>query len=167
MAKYEEILWEFIRGDLEPASFEQWVYATDDLENYFDKQTYLKLISSGYSSAHALLEVKEMLCEWLETHSQRRCDCITWANLQVIPLTYDNRPETLLAGFSVLKEAEQHVQLIRCRSCGQQWCVAIDWMNDDWHFKRLSAEICAQILETNYWPFDFQLYQESGRPCFL
>jgi hypothetical protein len=45
-----------------------------------------------------------------------------------------------------------------CRRCHQPWYVAIDTVDDDYYFRRLSAVEVAGILDRGHWPADYDQF---------
>ena len=74
---YLETIWAFVRGDMEPAAFEKWVYAVSGLEAQLGDQLYLDVISADYSNLRAVGDIKASLEVHAEENTTRRCACIT------------------------------------------------------------------------------------------
>jgi hypothetical protein len=84
----------------------------------------------------------------------RDCVCALWADHQRIGLGYETA-DLLERNFSVEDQRNPWLMLVRCRGCGQAWYVAVDTVDDDYYFLRLSEERLSSIKERNEWPIDF------------
>lgn len=82
------------------------------------------------------------------------CVCSGWSDHQVIPLGFDTA-HILKTHFLLDRERNPWLRLVRCAACGQEWYVAIDTIDDDQYFLRLSAAQLAAIKERNEWPTDY------------
>jgi hypothetical protein len=83
-----------------------------------------------------------------------KCVCALWADHQRIGLGYETA-DLLESNFAVERQRNEWLRLVRCAGCGQAWYVAIDTVDDDYHFLRLSTEQLSSINERDVWPPDF------------
>jgi len=145
-----EKIWMFLRGDLPPVEFEQWVRDTPELEMMFGPPLFQEVISADYRNWLSLENVSESLETWVDEHYPRDCDCITWANDEKISV--DSVTVDLLFEFDTLKKRTLWLKLIRCVQCGTHWYVGID-TDDDWYYlHRLKNEEVERILASDEWP---------------
>jgi hypothetical protein len=49
----------------------------------------------------------------------------------------------------------QWLDLVRCLHCEQHWYVAVDTVDDDYYFRRLSMREVEAIRKDDVWPTDF------------
>src|SRR4051794_39282330 len=81
------------------------------------------------------------------------CICAQWPDRQVIGL--GSETATLLDDrFDVLGDRSPWIHLVRCRGCGRHWYAAVDTVDDDYYFRRLSDAELAEIVGGR-WPPDF------------
>jgi hypothetical protein len=146
-------LWRFVRGDIAILDFEQWVYVTPELEALLGQDRHLELISADYSSSDAQRRLQKQICMWLDPSGESCCSCLDWNDREKIPL--DSGTSRLLDGFDALQKRNPWLKLVRCRRCGRCWYVAIDTIDDDYYFCRVSAQQAADAIEHDRWPPDF------------
>jgi hypothetical protein len=147
-------LWRFVNYETEVAEFEQWVYATSELENQLSSDLYFLLISVPYKDKYEVGKLRDVLKNWLQSQPQL-CTCISWTKHQRLQLGWE-RPWTDDAwqDFDFLQERSPWLHLIRCKGCDQQWYMFVDTDGDDYYLHRLSFEDM-QALELGKWPNDF------------
>ncbi len=63
--------------------------------------------------------------------------------------------DLLEKSFALECQRNEWLRLVRCLGCGQAWYVAVDTVDDDYYFLRLSAEQLLSIRERDVWPTDF------------
>ena len=76
-----EIIWKFVRGDMESADFEQWLYSEPGLEEQLGNTLYLDTISADYSCKRKVYEIRISLEVYAREASNLRCECITLPDL--------------------------------------------------------------------------------------
>lgn len=157
MSEIQQQFWKFLRGDMPTAEFENWIYNTPELETVFDPDSYLSLISSDYRDAHVVRKVKSAFKSIIEVKFPRKCDCITWKNEQELPLVYATI--NLFDNYEILLRRTPWLELIRCSSCSTCWYLAIDTVDDDYKFVRLSEVDVDNILKRNKWPSNFDNFE--------
>ena len=64
-------------------------------------------------------------------------------------------PSDLLKRFETVCERTPWLLLGRCRTCGESWYIAVDTVDDDYYFHRLSAEATRRVEHEGTWPTDF------------
>jgi hypothetical protein len=140
----EEKIWQFLRGDLPPVEFEEWVQSTPALETLLGNNLFLQLLSADYRNWFGAAEISESLETWVDAHYPRNCDCITWANDEKFPVHSDTA--NLLIGFETPKDRTPWLKLIRCVHCRSHWYLGED-AGDDWYYlHRLKDEEAERIL---------------------
>jgi protein-S-isoprenylcysteine O-methyltransferase Ste14 len=172
MAEIESTIWKFVREDLPPAEFEQWVYAHPELEEFWGRDFYMDVISSGFVQEQHLYEVRESLRYWMLTHNPPACDCVTWKSphslMETLWESSFHSRTYLPAHFDVLKQRDEHHQLLACQRCQQNWYLGIDKYEADHYLLRLSAEQIAAIHNAEQWPADFDSlnaqYEDYSQP---
>lgn len=155
-------IWEFLRGDLEPVDFEQWLYSEPELEGQLGYDLYLETISANYSCKRNVYEIKVRLEAYARESSNLRCQCITLPMIADIGMGDDDE-EIVFRTFA--KRAERGepfwwLKAVECRGCGQWWLVAEELrINDVYFLKRMSLAEVHRILESDSWPEDFDKYE--------
>ena len=115
----EEKIWQFLRGDLPPVEFEEWVHITPDLKPPLGNNLFLDVLSADYRNWVAVAEISESLETWIEAYYPRNCDCITWSNDEKV--SFDSDTANLLVAFETLKDRTPWLKLIRCVRCRTHW----------------------------------------------
>jgi hypothetical protein len=152
--------------------FEQWVYATKELEPFLGPGRYYGAIATSYSSVEEVDELRTMLLARMRELEPARCSCIETADLAV--LGFGSASEPFLRSMEKLRDAGEPrwwLSCMRCRECDQAWLVGADSrLNDVYCLKRLQADDTAGLLSSGSWPVDFDRYEtllrigyEAGR----
>ncbi len=151
----EETLWRYVRGDLDEAAFEAWVYATPDLEAVLGPQDFFAVISCDYrdKSGHAHHERVGMARDIVTRHFPRGCVC------RSIPDADRQNPGAgpcpLEDHLDVIAQRSPCIRFVRCRACDTHWLIGYD-SEDDWaSAHRVSAEAVDDILIRDRWPTVF------------
>lgn len=146
---------------MQPAEFEQWVYAQTDLEERMGQELYLNVLSVDYADGRAVFDIRQDLKAYAGRASTLRCSCITLPDLADAGMG----DESTTAVFETLeKRAERGdpfwwLSLYACSACGQWWLVAQEErQNDVFFLRRLSREEGEKILEEHGWPTEFDSY---------
>jgi hypothetical protein len=167
-----ETLWRFLRGDMLVVEFEQWVYATKELEPFLGPGRYYGAIATIYSSTDEVGELRTMLLSRMRELEPARCMCLETANRAVLDIGSESEP--FMRSMEERGNAGQPrwwLSCIRCRECGDTWLVGLDSrLNDVYCLKRLDKEDSARLLASGIWPADFDRYEtllrmgyEAGR----
>jgi hypothetical protein len=82
------------------------------------------------------------------------CVCAEWPDRKIVPLgcdtaNFDDEE------FTRVRDHTPWLRLVRCRGCGTAWYLAIDTVDDDYYFRRLSAAEASAIEERDIWPTDY------------
>lgn len=72
---------EFARGDIDTVVFEQWLYKSENIEDFLGSDLYLHLISSDYRDAFIVSGVRDIVRDFCETKHSFSCRCHTLGNL--------------------------------------------------------------------------------------
>ena len=159
------VIWTFVRGDMEAADFERWLYANSSLEGELGAQFYLDVISADYANKLAAGDVKASLEDYAEENTDRRCECLTLGDFYRI---FTNEEwEKVFKTFE--KRAERGepfwwISAHQCTACGQGWLVACDPDEYEFLLKRLRPEEIEEIIEDHRWPGDFDNFDILRRP---
>ena len=82
------------------------------------------------------------------------CNCSSWGDRVRISLSADTA--TLTSDrFDTVRERNPWLALVQCKACKQKWYVATDTVDDDYYFRRLSAQEVNEILHRDAWPSDY------------
>ncbi len=152
-----ERLWSFVAARLAVSEFEQWLYATPELQALLGNELYLETISTDFRDPAAIQSLREKLCARLDPTGVHRCHCLFWTDKQVVPLSSDTTH--LSEDYDVIRKRNPWLELVRCNRCGQHWYMAVDIVDDDYYFRRLSGEDLANITKRNEWPADFDNFE--------
>jgi hypothetical protein len=88
------------------------------------------------------------------SESLQSCICSDWPDRTIINL--GSETATLLDDhFDRLRDRSPWIYLVKCRGCQQHWYAAVDTVDDDYYFRRLSSAEVDCIVERNEWPADF------------
>jgi hypothetical protein len=150
----EEMLWAYIRGDIEEAAFEAWLYATPDLDNALGSEDYSALVTSDYRdvSAHARHDRLKKAREVVGRRFPRRCVCLSVPNAAIRNIS---GPSIVEAQADVVARRTPWIELAHCRDCGTDWLIGTDSVDDDYYLHRLTAEAASNILAHDRWPAVF------------
>jgi hypothetical protein len=82
------------------------------------------------------------------------CICAEWPDRKIVPLgcdtaNFDDEE------FNRICDRTPWLRLVRCGGCGAPWYLAVDTVDDDYYFRRLSAAEAAAIERSNIWPPDY------------
>lgn len=152
--EWQETLWRFAYDNIDPADFEKWAYAAEDLPTWLNSDLYLRLLETNYQDHLQVHELKATLQAWLNSSYPRTCDCLVWKDFQVVPLGYETPMDLFLAKFELLKEQTPWIYLARCKSCTQSWYLAVDTQEDNYYLQRLTSNDVKRI-ERGFWPSTF------------
>jgi hypothetical protein len=82
------------------------------------------------------------------------CQCSEWGDRVRMNLGYETA-DLLRTRYEILRTRNPWLDLARCRGCAQHWYVAVDTVDDDYYFRRLSPSQLAAIVDNDQWPTDF------------
>jgi hypothetical protein len=85
---------------------------------------------------------------------QGGCVCVAWSDRQKIPLGSETA-DLLATDFVLERERNPWLRLLACNGCGQRWYVAVDTVDDDYYFLRMSAASVEAVLADSVWPDDY------------
>lgn len=137
---------DFVLDDISTNEFEQWVYATSELEDICGSGLYSELISCDYRKKFEIDELRKVLRAWLE--STYHCRCSLWRNRDSIPMLGDDWD--IFEELEVLKRQTPWLDLARCTKCGEHWYVGNT--DDDFYVCHLNSQQVDAILKENRWP---------------
>lgn len=158
------VMWEFIRGDMRPTDFEQWVYSQPDLEERLGKALYLDTLSADYSSKRAVFDIRRSLEVYARDASDLRCECITLPDLADVGMGEH------IPVFRTLEQRARRgdpfwwLSEYQCTECEQWWLVASEErQNDVFFLRRLSPQEAERIVKEDRWPSDFDSFERLLR----
>jgi Tetratricopeptide repeat len=153
--KIEEMFWTYIRGDLDEAAFEAWVYASPDLETVLGAEDFLAIASCDYRDKSGLARRAraDVARDVVTRHFPRRCVCFSAPNIDKQNLGADAIP--LEDHVDIVAQRNPSIRLVRCRECGTHWLMGYDTVDDNLHLHRLPREAVDGILTRDRWPSDF------------
>ena len=160
-------LWRFIRGDAEPAEFEQWIYAqSNELESRLGSQLTLDVLSSDFRFPEGVSGVIRILREYAEERvSDLGCRCITLPNVAVIDMGEESK--RVLATIEKRRSHGRRLWWLwcgECTCCGQWWLVGQEErQNDVYCLRRLAQDEATALIKNGIWPPDFDSYETMLR----
>jgi hypothetical protein len=153
MNPIEEMFWSYIRGDLDTAAFEAWVYASPDLEAALGSEDFFAIASCDFQDKSVYNQPKDKARDIITRHFPRRCECLSIPDAVRYSQGSIEMPE-VDEHVDVLAERTPWIRLARCRECGTHWLQGFD--SDDFIFlHRLSPAAVDDILTRDRWPADF------------
>jgi hypothetical protein len=147
-------LWAFARGDMEPSEFERLLYDSSDLESRIGRTTYLDLLETDFASLRSVSEARQCLRDQIPVIDPQACNCLSWRNDTRFPLGIETSPDWFSATFHAISRRTPWLDHVRCNSCGTDWYVATDTIDDDYYFHRMTPEEVA-LVGRGSWPLTF------------
>lgn len=170
-----DVLWQFVRGELQVLPFERWVYQEPDLERLLGTDLYLGTISTDFSDPYAVRGLRFELAAAARARWPFDCLCIRLKDLDVVDMGAINfrepafESERSWCGLDVFQSLDEvktrgapywWLWAARCRVCGQAWLVGSEERQNDVDcMKRLTAAQLQGILQDGQWPPDFDSYE--------
>jgi tetratricopeptide (TPR) repeat protein len=153
MKTIEEIFWSYIRGDLDEAAFEAWVYDTPELDSLLAPEDFLAVAGSDYrdKSPRAYSDRKDTARDIISRYFPPRCVCLATRNVDKKSLLVS----PLEAHVDVLAQRSPNIRLARCRECGTHWLMGYDTVDENVTSHRLSPPAVEDILARDRWPTVF------------
>jgi hypothetical protein len=155
-----ETSWKFVRKDISPKEFENWIYSNPHFESFFGKELYFQLISKNYNNKEELFVIKESLKKFL-LKFEYQCACIKMPDNYIIGMGSDE--DEYLNTFEEIKKRGNPfwwLYLSNCTVCNTYWLIAQEEkINDDYCLKRLDLDEVSEIINLNKWPNVFDHYE--------
>jgi len=155
-----ESLWRYVRGDLSPAAFEQWICAAPEAEQELGPDMYLRAISARCTDWDEIDAVKAAVGSFLRTSRPAACACLEMRDLHVVMMGRHARL------FATLEEVRRRgdpfwwLAIRRCRACGQWWLVAgEERQNDVYCLRRMTEGAAESVIRAGVWPTEFDQYE--------
>ena len=150
----EEQIWKFIRSDMSPIDFDQWICSNLDFENILGKELYLDLVSVNFKDFDEIKIIKQKLKCFIEKSGDSKCSCLKIRDIDVINMGSDS--DECMNSFVVLKHRNPPfwwLYLSKCTVCNTHWLVGQEErQNDVFCLKRLNSNEIHEILIENKWP---------------
>lgn len=157
-----EHFWAFVRGDLEPLTFERWFLGEQGMEEALGENLHWDLTCSDYRDASEVRRLRQLLKDLINNDSP--CECRLLRDSDVVPMGGDGLDERF---FATVERIADHggrqwwLYLSRCNACEQHWLVAQEErIYDDFFIKRMSPDEARTILTDGKWPDTFQTYED-------
>jgi len=151
----EDRFWAYLREEPDASAFEAWLYATPDLESVLGAENYLALIACDFRdvSGDARYQRIEIARRIVTQLFPRSCVCLSTP--QNFRTSMYHSASEVEAQAKVLARQTPWIQLIHCCDCGTHWLVGTDTVDDYFDFRRVSAEVAADIVAQDRWPTEF------------
>jgi hypothetical protein len=162
-----ETLWEFVRGDMPVSAFEDWAYASPELEARLGEPLYMDVVSADYRDADQLHRLRLQLTEFAAGATPLSCRCLSLPNVAVVDMRSARAKDPVMGTLDEVKLRGKPwwwLSLERCGECRQWWLVAQEErINDAWVLERLGDASARAIVESADWPDDLSTYVEVLR----
>jgi len=152
----------FIRGDLNTKLFESWVYAEEDLENFFGRSTYLNIIEMNFKDINLVYDLKIKLTTFLKSKFPLDCYCELISDLDILDMGAPEADSFFNSIDHVKDRGNPYWWLYcsKCNICETAWLIGQEERhNDIFCLKRLSNSEYKNIVEENVWPNDFDKFE--------
>lgn len=154
-----EVIWRFVRGDLDARSFEQWLCADAQIEGTLGTRLYLEVVSADFRDAEAVRQSRLALEAFARSVTDMPCQCVTLPDTAVVDMAH---PGSLLDHFEELRVRGGRywwLHFSRCVVCQTPWLVAQEErQNDVFVLRRLTSDEQEGILASDHWPTYFDAY---------
>ena len=156
-----EIIWRFVRGELEPAAFETWLYADDQREHLFGHQLYLELISADYRHQRGLDRIRGALADFARSKAEMGCECITLPATTVLSMADPGRALDHFREICRRGQPYWWLGMSECTACSTHWLVAQEERQNEVYLLRRIDDpgIVAGVVTPGRWPGDFDRYE--------
>ncbi|MBO9581274.1 MAG: hypothetical protein J7498_10330 [Sphingobium sp.] len=160
-------LWAFVRGDVEQAEFEAWLYQDAELEDLLGTDLRWQLVSCDFKDRDATWQVQQALRDHLARASA--CECLALRDRCAVPMggrELEDGQYYHEKVFSTLNEVisfgpeKWWLYISKCGQCETAWVVAQDdRIYDEFFMVRIGpAELTGALAGA--WPDDFQSYEQ-------
>jgi hypothetical protein len=154
-----ETIWRFVRGDIDPRAFEQWLYSHTTLEELLGAHLYLDVVSADFGDGEEIRRARLALEAFARSVTDTPCECVTLPDTAIVDMV---NPGTLLDHFEELRSRGGRywwLYVSRCTVCQTPWLVAQEErQNDVFVLRRLTNAELTRILTSDSWPTYFDAY---------
>jgi len=156
-------MWEFIRGDLPSAHFEELLYknANNEYEKYLGHSLYFECIENSYDNRDTTFLLKQKLKAFQQLNHPSKCKCIEIPNtIHIVDIWMEN-DGTLDTYERVASRWYPYwwLNLSKCNICWQYALIAQEERhNDIFCVLKLSDNQTDRILTENTWPTELDSY---------
>jgi hypothetical protein len=112
--------WAFARGDIEPSTFESWLYSDRIAEMALGPDLFLETVSADFDSTYRVADLRDVLSKILP--SPAPCSCHTIPNYHLTTIGMVS-----LDNFDLIERGTPPrfwLHRFGCRQCGTEWCLA-------------------------------------------
>lgn len=153
-------IWQFVRGDLPVALFEQWLYHSPGVEERLGTEQFLALVSADFRDADVVVQMKASLQHFARMQSELPCECVTLSDITVVGMEDSGVMMRHLVEVARRGEPYWWLSMSRCSVCQSAWLVAQEErQNDIFLLHRLTDAESRGVLGANRWPAHFDLYK--------
>ncbi len=156
-----QVLWKFVRGDVNANEFEKWLYNETALETAFEDESYLILIGCDFRSKEDTYKIKASIRSVLEVGEN--CRCLAVRDLDNIEMGGDWFFEKFFATLTKLASPptkQWWLYISRCNACCTNWLVAQEErIHDQFYVERISDRV-VQKAKAGIWPDRFRTYAD-------
>ena len=85
------------------------------------------------------------------------CICADWPERKLVPLGGETA-DFLDEEFLRVRDRNPWLSLVRCRGCRHAWYAAVDTVDDDYYFRRLTSDEVDAIATRDQWPADYDRF---------
>lgn len=154
------IIWQYVRGDLDPEAFARWSYESSTLEALLGEAAYLELIETNFRDVKSLWDNRLVLADLLRARPDHVCECPSLADTDIVDMGSHAAIFESLENVGNYGKSKWWLWAARCRQCGDAWLVGQEErVNDIFCMKRISSAQLDGILANAAWPSDFDQYE--------
>lgn len=144
------MVYQFLRGDMQAFKFEEWIYSGKHIEEIIGKEVYHEVISLNFKDKFELDKIRSLLMTAVEGFLKNKCLCraIKDSDAKVIGASEWLYSTTL----RTVKRRTPWIRLDRCTDCGENWLIATDTVHEDKsYFQRLTKGDAEKIELKGQW----------------
>lgn len=145
-----DIIYKFLRGDIETETFEKWFYASAHLEQLLGENIYTDILQKNFRDKDDLFSLSDALCAEVEKKVVNRCLCRALKDIDKKVVGHEEWLFT--TSFDTRKWRTPWIRIDQCNDCGDYWLIASDvTYEDESYFQRLSLEDAAKVIDEGDW----------------
>lgn len=156
-------IWKYLRGEMPPAEFAQWVRQTPELEHLLGAPLYQMALSTDYRTLYSTQGLRDALTRRLDELQPRSCPCLTWKDEQTVRVTTRDEANRITSRWTIVFSKSDWQYAAQCKECGQCWHVVEDEEEKALHLRRMSEQE-AQQADEDLWPEQEVQPEEEAAP---
>jgi hypothetical protein len=149
--------WAFVRREDAISEFQENLRRSPALVTTVGTHIAREALTTPYDDDRQVFQLRQRVWAHLAPASAVGCLCRDWPDRRIIALGAAT-VNLLHEEFETLRDRSPWLHLVRCRACGGHWYAAVDTVDDDYYFLRLSHEVVTAIEDLGEWPADFDAF---------